>query len=66
MSAWEVNDGLVTRAEAVVKIQEKAKAEGLTGAFKVFYDGSLVAGASDLPEMVDMTKVRVSAKLDNA
>lgn len=66
MSAWSTNPNEVTRDAAEAKIAELAKSKGIKGTFKVFYDGSLVEDPTDLPDMVDMTKIKVSATLDQA
>lgn len=58
--------GTVTRAEAIARITEMAKEDGITGSFKVYYDNALIANPNDLPEQVDLGKIRVSAVLDNA
>lgn len=64
--SWNANTNLVAREEAEAKIGEMAKAKGIKGSFKVFYDGSIIEDPSDLPDQVDMTKVKVSATLDQA
>lgn len=66
MSAWSVNPNEVSREEAEGKIADLAKSKGIKGTFKVFYDGELVEDPTDLPDMVDITKVKVSATLDQA
>lgn len=66
MGPWNTNKNLVPREEAEAKIAQLAKDKGIKGSFKVFYDGSIVEDPSDLPEQVDMTKVKVSATLDQA
>jgi hypothetical protein len=66
MNAWINNGNTVTKAEAKDKIMALANEQGLSGAFKVFYDGNIVSDPNDLPESVDMDKVRVSAVLDQA
>jgi len=64
---WETSDnGLISKAEAKSKIIEKAKDEGIKGAFKVFHKGQLMTTPDDLPDMVDMNDIRVSAVLDQA
>lgn len=66
-AAWSARGtNSVTRDEAKTKILELARAQGLKGAFKVFYDDDIIADPDDLPESVDMDKVRVSAVLDQA
>ena len=65
MSAWETSEN-VSREDAIKKIQEMAKQDGISGSFKVFYNDRLVANPEDLPETVDMERIRVSATLDNA
>lgn len=60
------SNSLVPRSEAIGKITQMAIDEGLKGTFKVLYNGSVVADPSNLPEQVDMSKVQVSAVLDQA
>ena len=62
----EVNDNLVTKAIAKTKIKELAIEKGYRGAFKVLYEGEVIGSPEDLPDMVDMELVTVSAKLDQA
>jgi hypothetical protein len=62
---WETGT-MITREEAITRIKEMAKAQGIAGAFKVFYDDAMIANPNDLPAQVDMGKVKVSAVLDNA
>ena len=57
---------LVSKAEAKRKILELASDEGMKGAFKVFYDNQVISTPDDLPDSVDMSKVRVSEVLDQA
>lgn len=69
MGPWNTGDAqptTVSRDEAKKKIIELAKAEGYDGAFKVFYDGAMIADPNNLPEQVDMTKITVSEVLDQA
>lgn len=63
---WNAENNTISRDEAKTKILEMAKAEGIKGAFKVFYNGELVSTPSNLPEQVEMDKVSVSAVLDQA
>ena len=65
MGPWRAEES-VTKAEAIVKIKDMAKAQGLKGTFKVFYNDEVIADPNDLPESVDMLKVKVSAVLDQA
>ena len=67
-NAWDTNAGnvAVPRDQAITKIKDMAIAEGITGAYKVFYAGTIIASPTDLPELVDMRNVRVSSVLDNA
>ena len=60
------NDNTISKDEAKTRIDALASDEGIRGAFKVFYDGTLMVTPEDLPERVDMSKVRVSAVLDQA
>ena len=64
-AAWRSED-TVTKAEAISKIKDLAKAQGLKGTFKVFYNDEVIADPNDLPDSVDMLKVKVSAVLDQA
>lgn len=65
--AWNAtNPNEVTREQAEGKIKELATSKGIKGSFKVFYNDRLIEDPSNLPETVDMTKVTVSAKLDQA
>lgn len=66
MNAWNTNQNLVSREESEGKIAQMAKDKGIKGTFKVFYEGDIVEDPTDLPDMVDMTKVKVSAVLDQA
>lgn len=59
-------ESLLSREEAFDAINRKAREEGINGSYKVFYNGQIVAGPSDLPETVNMELVRVSAMFDNA
>ena len=59
-------DNTVSKDEAKAKIVEMADDEGIKGAFKVFYDEKLIATPDSLPDRVEMSKVRVSAVLDQA
>lgn len=66
-AAWNTaDDNLMDRDAAIAAIKDKAEAEGIHGSFKVFYDGELIVDPSDLPNRVDIRKVRVSAVLDQA
>lgn len=65
-AAWNSGSSTVSREEAIAKTQAMANEQGIRGAFKVFYDGNIIANPSDLPEHVDMTKVKVSNVLDQA
>lgn len=64
--AFNTEGNLLPRADAVKKITEMAIEKGYKGAFKVLYDGGVVADPGNLPEQVDMRKVAVSAVLDQA
>lgn len=65
-AAWNVDPNICTKEEAMPKIIALATSKGLNGAFKVFYEDSLIDDPEDLPESVDMRKVRVSAVLNQA
>ena len=56
---------MITRDEAVRKIGEDARNQGLN-TWKVFYNGAIVATPSDLPDMVDYSMVTLSAVLNQA
>lgn len=60
------SDNTISRDEAKSKISEMAREQGIKGAFKVFYNGDLMATPNDLPERVELEKVSVSAVLDQA
>ena len=62
----ESNENEVSREVAKTKIKELAIAKGYRGAFKVLYEGEVIGSPEDLPNMVDMTEVTISAKLDQA
>ncbi len=62
----ESNITLVTREVAIGKIKELAKQQGYTAGFKVEYDGSEIETPNQLPDAVDMTKVKIGSKLNNA
>lgn len=64
---WNIEPtGTVARAVAIERITEMAKEDGITGSFKVYYNDALIANPNDLPEQVELSKIRVSAVLDNA
>jgi hypothetical protein len=54
------------RAEAIAKIKDMAREQGLGGQFKVKYKGVEVSSPNDLPETVEMSQVSVIASLDQA
>ena len=62
---WNV-DNTVSKEEAQGETEDMAREQGIKGAFKVFYDGSMISTPTDLPERVDMSKVSISAVLDQA
>ena len=62
---WNAGETL-SRNQAIEKIKDQARDEGITGAFKVYYNGALIANPEELPEQVEMEKVKVSAVLENA
>jgi hypothetical protein len=66
--SWETTGAVptVTRAEAETKIKALAVAQGIDGTFKVFYNGAMISTPSQLPEAVDMSKVRVSEVMNQA
>jgi len=55
-----------SREEAISKIKEMAKAQGLGGQFKVKYKGEAMATPGDLPDVVEMSQVSLYASLDQA
>lgn len=67
---WDSNTpapvNTITREEAIQHCIAKAKEEGINGAFKVFYDGRMIANPSDLPDTVIKDKLVVSIVTDNA
>jgi len=64
---WSTADAgsTISRADAITAIKDKAVEQGIRGKFKVTYDGAEV-DASELPDQVDMGKVRVSEVLTQA
>lgn len=56
----------VSRDAAKAEIIKMATDQGIKGAFKTFYDGSLIATPADLPEQVTLALIKVSAVLDQA
>lgn len=68
MTGFNTEDGnnLVPRDEAMNQIKDKAREQGIRGAFKVFYAGEMVSTPTSMPAMVDMDLVRVSEMLDQA
>lgn len=64
--AFNTESNLTPRADAIEKITKMAKDKGFRGTFKVLYNNEVIADPTDLPEQVDMTKVKVSAVLDQA
>lgn len=70
MSAFdEVTPGSITgipRADAIARIKDMAREQGLGGQFKVKYQNNEVSSPNDLPETVDMNQVRIYASLDQA
>lgn len=68
MAGWDTasNSNLVPRADAEGKIKQLAVDQGIDGTFKVFYDGAMISSPSQLPEQVDMSKVRVSEVMNQA
>ena len=64
---WQITQEEISREEAVRKIFDNAREQGIaSGTFKVYYGDNQVVAPEDLPQMVDMTKVRISQVLDNA
>lgn len=70
MGPWNTGDApntnLVSRDEARSRIHQMAKDEGYDGAFKVFYEGKMIADPANLPDQVDISKITVSEVLDQA
>ena len=58
----------VSREEAQGRISDMEKDQGINGAFKVYYESrsNQIVTPSDLPENVDLSKVIISASLDQA
>jgi len=54
------------RADAITKIKDMARDQGLGGQFKVKYKGEAVSNPNDLPEIVEMGQVQILASLDQA
>lgn len=65
MNAWRTGS-TVPRDEAQAKIEKMAADQGIKGPFKVFYNNEIVTDPEDLPEQVDMSKVKVSAVMNQA
>ncbi len=61
---WEANE-LISKADAIVKIKAIAAGEGYP-VFKVYYDGVMIESPSSLPDLVDMEKITVGQKADQA
>ena len=61
-----VAPSMITREAAGVAIVAKARAEGYSGVFNVAYAGQPMAALSNLPEMVDMSLITLSEKLNQA
>ena len=59
-------EGHVTRDMAKGRIIELAKAQGIQGSFKVFYQNNLISTPDELPDTLTLGDVRVSAVLDQA
>jgi len=68
MTTWSTdsNDGMIAREDAVSEIKRLAESKGLSGAFKVYYEGEQIVTTNDLPERVNMDLVQVSAMMDQA
>lgn len=67
MGPWSTGSEGISKDEAQSLIIKMAKEKGIKGAFKVYYDGELVANVDDLPDDgVVMSKVSVSAIADQA
>ena len=68
MAAWDntqTNNEIMTKAEALNYLRELSQAEGYT-TYKVFYDGVEVVRPSDLPDLVERTKVSIGPVLNQA
>jgi len=66
---WNTDDNnTVSREEAIVGIQDKARDQNLSGSFKVFYPdrNTQIVTPTDLPDRVDMDKVIITATLNQA
>lgn len=66
MAKWNTENNEVSRATAIEEIQSRAKEQGITGSFKVFYNGAMIATPDELPETVNLDLIKVSAMLNNA
>jgi len=56
----------IPRDEAILKIKEMAREQGLGGQFKVRYQGQAIDKPADLPDYVEMGQVSLYASLDQA
>lgn len=56
----------VTRSEAGAYIARKAEEQGIGNSFKVLYNGGIISRLEELPDMVDLNLLRLSAALDQA
>ena len=56
----------ISRADAIARIKDMAREQGLGGQFKVKYKGEEISSPNDLPEVVEMGQVSVIASLDQA
>lgn len=56
----------ISRSEAIARIKEMAREQGLGGQFKVKYQGVEVSSPNELPDIVEMGQVSIYASLDQA
>lgn len=56
----------IPRADAIARIKEMAREQGLGGQFKVKYQGAEVSSPNELPDIVEMGQVQIYASLDQA
>ena len=65
-ASWKKPDNMLSKADAQEAIYKMAEEQGLKDTFKVFYDGKLIEDPANLPDRVDMNKVKVSELLHQA
>ncbi|MFC1808870.1 hypothetical protein ACFL3D_01950 [Candidatus Omnitrophota bacterium] len=65
-ASWNQDNPLISRDEATQYVYSLRDSQNIVGTFKVFYDGVEIDDSADLPDMVDKTKIRVSAAMSQA